>query len=482
VSTESQAAVLHPIDPQPWGPALQHIGQPTVPQAAAMKPADWQCAAQQSELLQLAVQQPPVPQPTALFEAMNTSTSKAKKATANVDYEKFDRLALAVASEIRGEVVAILGRKGWNSTINGIYFEDGMLNGRPRLRKRGELRWLKFNDAGQWMISQHQDGRPLGEALAAEAPAKPGAACGMWHVCNEQCGWEADPRIFACSALCGHCGVVLERPNRCGTCWAVSYCGGRCQRADWRFHRRICSPHGQTPEGQPGGPANTSLEPPGAEGDGKELLPAPPLRGRRVVAGAQAPPAEPLALLTSGVTAKVGQAVGCAAPLSQWNGACTWEERNLRRWADQHLAELLAEPPELRVPCGQGHVQVTGVREIEGFATVGINRAERRHLFDLHFEVTFQATWIGDWGKLSAEGAVSMVDFSSTLGSNDVEDMVCGMEVDFKALSEAALPSRQRADIIAALGASRRDVLRGHGLMHLVHRRLLRFAEDFAQQ
>jgi len=174
------------------------------------------------------------------------------------------------------------------------------------------------------------------------------------------------------------------------------------------------------------------------------------------------------------------------------NATGAWEERNMMPWVVQRLESLLAETADLRVPCGDGHVRVTGCLDIEGFASVRETRGKRRHLFDLSLAVTFEASWLADCGKMAMQGLVNLESLCSELGSGTPEDIVCGMDVDFaweaelpsakhRTAVETALPPGQRVELLAALGANHHEVAHRRGLMYLVHCQLWCFVHDFTQ-
>ena len=41
---------------------------------------------------------------------------------------------------------------------------------------------------------------------------------------------------------CANCGDTEAVLKACQRCKKVAYCGARCQRDDWRFHKRVCCP------------------------------------------------------------------------------------------------------------------------------------------------------------------------------------------------------------------------------------------------
>lgn len=39
---------------------------------------------------------------------------------------------------------------------------------------------------------------------------------------------------------CANCNAACDKPLRCSICKAASYCNAKCQKEDWRFHKRNC--------------------------------------------------------------------------------------------------------------------------------------------------------------------------------------------------------------------------------------------------
>lgn len=422
------------------------------------------------------------------------SSAQSRASKPNVDYKRFEQLARAIDDGIS---LAISGRRGWNAdAINGIYDQDGELNGRPRLRKRGDQRWLKFNDAQQWMVSRHSDGRPLGEAFALHAPEAPFSIRGHWMVSTESKVWERDDSMTVTSCGCFGCGAMLAHPLRCGRCRRVSYCSSKCQRSDWVYHKRNCIQPTMQPTASVASNAvqAADLE---EETDDEELLRSAVREQHAAARSSRASASEGLVSSAPILLEESREVVPAPPPLKQlssWNAAGTWEERNLLPFAQKRLTAMLQADaersclPELRVASSdEVWVEVLRVEDVKGFATLGMNRGQRRHLFDLSFNLQFRASWIGDHGVMSTEGSVCVTDFWPDL------EAVCGMEVIFAQGAESqqeetrrafsvALPAGRHESILQALGASRRAVLAGTGLMYRVHCRLRCFAEEFKQQ
>jgi len=363
---------------------------------------------------------PAEPRATALEAAPPRSTG--------LDYRKFELLALQEERESRGRAVLLSGRRGWNAAINGMYTEDGCLNGRPRLRHRSGARWLKFNDAGQWMVSKYSDGRPCGEALAADAPESPRQIRGPWYVCSEQLQWESDASVAVTREGCLCCGRSTDKPLRCGRCRAVSYCSQACQRADWAYHRRTCSaptaPAAEEKEGQAPGQAGAAVtvcttDAEGTSGTAVARAAAEAVAdvtaavgaARTADASSKAGVAGSRALRAALACAPAAAAPSAGGRTSAWNAAGTWEDRNMLGWMRERLQLELGSPGGASCPCGEGGcVEAVRVQEVEGIASIGLNRGERRRLFDVSFEFVFRASWLHDHGSMSTEGVVQVVD------------------------------------------------------------------------
>jgi len=410
---------------------------------------------------------------------------QVKPVKPNVDYARFEVLVNQVEAEEAGIAVAVCGCRGWNSeAVNGIYHQDGTLNGCIRLKKSDGTRWLKFTDDQKWMVSRHPDGRPLGEAFTEPdetCPTNPKSLRGPWFVCSQEMKWEENCEISVTAAECAGCGKSLRRIHRCSKCRAVGYCGLPCQKADWRFHKRVCA-----------SPEHTSLEDVW-EGTDKTTAPR-----------SDVPPKE-----DSDFSVSRGMTDSHASDRSNWvprrnsGSKQNWQELDFLTWTKQRLERLFEGPeereglPALHVECeGGGYVEVSGVKEIDGLASVWPNQGDRCHLFDLAFQVVFKACWLSDFAMMSMDGTVSFKDFTTNLvkdldlKDSETEAFVCGMSVSFAPSSESNLdgprttaqttiaPASRRA-ILEALGANARAIYRGHGLMHLVHLRLQRFADEF---
>ncbi|CAJ1339128.1 unnamed protein product [Effrenium voratum] len=423
------------------------------------------------------------PARTCSLTEKDTNSSKVT----NVDYSRFERIVKQDDLQDGPAIaVAVCGRKGWNSeVVNGVYRQDGVLNGRARLRKSDGTRWLKFTDNHKWMISRFPDGRPLGEAVAEDAAEDPRRIREPWHVCTEELSWEMDELMSVTPGECSGCGQLLRRALRCSQCRGVSYCDLKCQKADWQFHRRSCSR--------------------------KQCIRlAESAAGEQVETGVTSAQKTQDKSHPSSRPTCTSSKIRCRKHAASGTGS--WEEVQLLPWARERLMSLLGGSvesntsflllsafvligpqaleglPELRVSMpNSGRVEVIGVKEIDGLASMWPNQGEKRHLFDLSFQVVFKATWLADVGMMSMDGSVYFDDFTSNLGNH--AEAVYGMSIDFANSSESVVEMQRKAmqetigaakaSVQEALGADGWSIAQGRGLMHLVHLRLRRFALDF---
>ncbi|GAX83043.1 hypothetical protein CEUSTIGMA_g10469.t1 [Chlamydomonas eustigma] len=91
---------------------------------------------------------------------------------------------------------------------------------------------------------------------------------------------------------------------------------------------------------------------------------------------------------------------------SLWNHAGTFEERNVSKWAQDRLKDLLAG-------CSAGGVTITEVSSVIGDANIWMVRGKKRHGFS--FEISM--SW-----KMEAAGGIS-VSGTLKIPNADVEDL-----------------------------------------------------------
>jgi hypothetical protein len=54
--------------------------------------------------------------------------------------------------------------------------------------------------------------------------------------------WRTAPAMAANATSCAHCGKQGVGFKRCSRCKDASYCGAECQNANWKRHKKTCSP------------------------------------------------------------------------------------------------------------------------------------------------------------------------------------------------------------------------------------------------
>lgn len=186
---------------------------------------------------------------------------------------------------------------------------------------------------------------------------------------------------------CQNCAQPCLKPLRCGTCKAVTYCCAKCQKEDWKFHKRICKappapkPPGDAPSADaaqaPAAAAPQPMRPQGEEkvvesadvGDWYKHREWKPQEEKKDFAPAK---------LEAQAQAQEGGA-GAAGP-SAWNNAGSWEEKNMLPWWE----------PKILAITGSGEsLQIDKVTKPEGEAQIVHSRGQPKFLYDLKFDVNF---------------------------------------------------------------------------------------------
>lgn len=171
---------------------------------------------------------------------------------------------------------------------------------------------------------------------------------------------DVDEKKIPAPEICGNCGSSPSAPLRCGACKSKIYCSAECQRLDWKFHKRNCSPAKPTVNPVKPPPLPAKPEPPASEDEKLSWY-----RHREWKApDVNAPPA-PSAVATP--AAPVGNG------LSVWNAAQTWEEKDYTKWAKDWIIREISESSK-----------------VEGDASTPVVRGVRRFLFDLTFTWKFE--------------------------------------------------------------------------------------------
>eukprot|EP00755_Sulcionema_specki_P027564 Sspe_Gene.88008::Locus_60150_Transcript_1_1_Confidence_1.000_Length_891::g.88008::m.88008 len=150
---------------------------------------------------------------------------------------------------------------------------------------------------------------------------------------------------------------------------------------------------------------------------------------------------------------------------SQWNTACTWEERNMIEWAKEKLTSRivgLVHP----LPGFDSELKVTKL-SVEGDATVSFIRGKKRFLFDMKLELTVTASLKDD----TVKGVIEFPEFA-----ND-EDPPYTMS--FKWKEEGKVKAEDKEAVSEAIGAKSSKVSSKKGLCYEVHGHLADWIKEF---
>jgi hypothetical protein len=194
---------------------------------------------------------------------------------------------------------------------------------------------------------------------------------------------------------CNGCGQIPGTPLRCGQCKTTMYCSAECQRSDWSYHKRLCRrPSAANPSAAvPASPAAASTSaqavatPAAAATNAGSITSTGPSetateeekldwyrhREWRPEAKQEFKPTK-----LEGTTPS--ETLSRATSKSAWNGADTWEEKNMTSWATQWLENSLPTVDEVM------GLTVT-VNKVSGDASACFVRGKIRYLFDLELSL-----------------------------------------------------------------------------------------------
>lgn len=227
---------------------------------------------------------------------------------------------------------------------------------------------------------------------------------------------------------CANCGNKDGPLKKCTVCGKVVYCSTRCQRDDWRFHKRTCAP-----------PKKDEKKDGKKDGAARPAKPRAPKAKKVVVSSSddddddtpitwykhretKLPPSKVVhtRLETAPAAAPAAPATGAApAPSggSVWNTAGTWEERDILPFAKDAVEAALGRVPDRDF--GSGVVSLDTVKGVEGDASVGVIRGKTRHIVDLTVKIGFKVRLGGD-GK-AYKGTLVLKEYSADARTEAVD-------------------------------------------------------------
>jgi Activator of Hsp90 ATPase, N-terminal/Tetratricopeptide repeat len=102
-------------------------------------------------------------------------------------------------------------------------------------------------------------------------------------------------------------------------------------------------------------------------------------------------------------------AAAAAVPVSKWNQAGTWEEKDTTSWCSDQLRQRLMETT---VDGIMYKVKIASVDELTGDASVAVVGGKKRYIFDFHAKAKYEIKDDGD--AVVAKGVVRLPDICST--------------------------------------------------------------------
>jgi hypothetical protein len=285
---------------------------------------------------------------------------------------------------------------------------------------------------------------------------------------------------------CGNCAKEIVKPLRCGVCKKAEYCSQQCQREDWKFHKRVCK---KPEEPKPKEDANKQKQ------DG-EKAPARPKGDDKVVIDDEEadltwyrhrewkPTSEPKKefkpVQLTGDAAAAASAADTSKPAagSAWNTAGTWEDKDVSSTAKSMLRARLEDSTSVEV--AGGTLSVSEVEALDGEASKPVVRGVTRHLWDLNLKLKLQFKWMGPDGQSSADGTLSIGDFTQNTSFEAGCDSLKAPVVDVSFAGLSKVDAGRRVAVEDALGAKAWPAGEGTLLAALAER-MRHFSEEFAQ-
>ena len=239
---------------------------------------------------------------------------------------------------------------------------------------------------------------------------------------------------------CNSCGDTEAVLKACQRCKKVAYCGARCQRDDWRFHKRVCCPpkDSKPKEAKPKPPRKTPPKPSvieSSEDDDNEPITWYKHRETKLPDSNVQHVKLPSTPSEENLSRK--DSAG-----SVWNTAGTWEERDVLSKVKERVESVVRGVPQRDF--GSGVVQVDRVKGVTGDASVGVIRGKARQFLDVKIEVAFRVKIGGD-DRAGYKGTLTLKDYSADAASETVD-----VEVKFTDVNR--VPAHLRDAVRGALG------------------------------
>ena len=236
---------------------------------------------------------------------------------------------------------------------------------------------------------------------------------------------------------CANCGDTEAVLKACQRCKKVAYCGARCQRDDWRFHKRVCCPPKDSkkkePPAKPKPPRKTTPAKVESSDDDDDDEPLTWYKHRETklpdsnVQHVRLPSEENLNRKDSAGSA--------------WNAAGTWEERDVLPKVRERIETVVKRVSDRDF--GSGVISVDRVKSVTGDASVGVIRGKARQFLDVKIEVAFRVRVGGD--ESAYKGTLILKDYSADAATEPVD-------VEVKFSDAARVPAHLRDAVRGALG------------------------------